>query len=92
MAHTLYSIYFKNINCYKDEADDDVINVNEIAPAVDLNGFFKQTNKESSKTMKNNKAPGHDNVLNEYTKTTLDIFLPVYTLVFNLIASSLLKW
>ena len=33
--------------------------------------------------MKNGKAPGYDQIVNEYIKTTIDIFLPLYLKLFN---------
>ena len=36
-------------------------------------------------TLKTNKAHGSDNVLNEYIKSTKDVFLPIYNKLFNYI-------
>ena len=38
-------------------------------------------------TLKNNKSPGSDNIVNEHIKTTIHIFMPihVYVKLFNLI-------
>ena len=36
-----------------------------------------------AKSLKNNKCCGDDGVLNEYIKSTIDIFLPLYKLLFN---------
>ncbi|ESO87462.1 hypothetical protein LOTGIDRAFT_78850, partial [Lottia gigantea] len=38
--------------------------------------------------LKNNKAYGSDQILNEYIKTTKSVMLPVYVLLFNLILDS----
>ena len=35
--------------------------------------------------MKNNKSPGVDNILNEHIKSTIQIMLPIYTKLFNII-------
>ena len=35
--------------------------------------------------MKNNKSPGVDNILNEHIKRTIQIVLPIYTKLFNII-------
>ncbi|MCG8093283.1 MAG: reverse transcriptase family protein, partial [Candidatus Thiodiazotropha endolucinida] len=40
------------------------------------------------KNLKNNKSPGPDNVLNEHLKSTIDLFLPIYGHLFNLILDS----
>ena len=38
-----------------------------------------------TKMLKNNKSPGLDNILNEHIKSTINIMLPVYTKLFNII-------
>ena len=35
--------------------------------------------------MKTGKAPGIDNIINEYIKTSTDMMLPLYTILFNII-------
>ena len=37
------------------------------------------------KKLKNNKSPGVDNILNEHIKSTIQIMLPIYTKLFNII-------
>ena len=37
------------------------------------------------KNLKNNKSPGVDNILNEHIKSTIQIMLPIYTKLFNII-------
>ena len=39
--------------------------------------------------LKNNKASGYDDVLNEHIKCTVDIMLPIYQKLFNLVLNSL---
>ena len=41
-----------------------------------------------AKSLKNNKSCGADGVFNEYNKTTIDVFLPLYKLLFNHILST----
>ena len=50
---------------------DDMINAEEIRKAVKL--------------LKNNKSPGVDDVMNEYIKSSLDIMLPLYEKLFNVV-------
>ena len=40
---------------------------------------------DSIKNLKNNKASGLDDIVNEHLKATVDILLPVYVLLFNLV-------
>ncbi|MCG8046717.1 MAG: reverse transcriptase domain-containing protein [Candidatus Thiodiazotropha endolucinida] len=86
--------YFQTIN-NNDEAQnkpnsDPVYNVNNpngdneelnvpITPAEILSAV---------KSLKNNKSPGNDDILNEHIKCTINVMLPVYTKLFNLIFNS----
>ena len=38
--------------------------------------------------LKNNKAAGHDQILNEYLKSTIHYMMPVYVKLFNIVYSS----
>ena len=38
-----------------------------------------------TKTLKNNKSPGLDNVLNEHLKSTITVMCPLYVKLFNVI-------
>ena len=44
--------------------------------------------RNAVKKLKNNKAPGGDHVINEYIKTTMETFLPLYVNFFNLVFDS----
>ena len=77
--------HFKLINSAIEETDDNL-------PSVDNqnNDILNEciTSDEICKCIRklnNGKASGIDNVLNEYIKSTCDIFLPVYEKLFNLI-------
>jgi hypothetical protein len=41
--------------------------------------------EEAVRTLKNNKSPGQDNILNEHIKNTIDLLKPIYVKLFNLI-------
>ena len=55
----------------------------------DENILYKSISEEEIRTcisrLKNHKASGVDNIINEYIKATKDIPMPVYTRVFNII-------
>ena len=40
---------------------------------------------QATKTLKNNKSPGLDNVLNEHLKSTITVICPLYVKLFNVI-------
>ena len=40
------------------------------------------------KNLNNGKTPGEDDIINEYIKSTVNQFLPIYVNLFNLIFSS----
>jgi hypothetical protein len=42
--------------------------------------------------LKNSKAPGLDDIVNEYLKTTVNFFLPYYVKLFNLIVENPDAW
>ena len=51
--------------------------------------FITQSSCEMMiRTVKNNKASGIDDIVNEHLKSTLDLLLPVYFKLFNLILNS----
>ncbi|KAK6185461.1 hypothetical protein SNE40_007689 [Patella caerulea] len=79
--------YSKNLNDYTDVENDDEYNINSENSTLD-----KEISKEeilySVKCLKNNKAAGTDMVINEYIKSTIEIFIPIYYIFFNLILNS----
>ena len=77
--------YFKNIN-QSDESQQHVPNT--IIENTDdiLNAKISSTEiSKCIKNLKNGKAPADDSILNEYIKSTKDLFLPVYEKLFNVI-------
>jgi hypothetical protein len=78
--------YSKTLN-----TDNEISDTNFELPDCDdefvdeiLNG--KITENEvllAAKYMKNGKAPGYDMVVNEYIKSTMHLFLPLYVELFN---------
>ena len=77
--------YFKNIN-QSDEVQDDVPNINLTNSDNVLNAKITITEiSKCIKMLKNGKAPAEDNILNEYIKSTKELFLPVYEQLFNFI-------
>ena len=83
--------FFKKVNL----ETADVTNQSYVSPQVDSsstddeNILSKSISEEEGKTciskLKNRKASGVDNIINEYIKATKDILMPVYTKVFNII-------
>ena len=78
--------YFKILNSDNEISDTD----SELPDCEDefvdeiVNG--KITENEvllAAKYMKNGKAPGYDMVVNEYIKSTINLFLPLYVELFN---------
>lgn len=83
--------HFKKLHSSPEE---DSITVNcEVNPSQNSNidnSFINQpfTEEEIKKVvskLKNDKACGFDSVINEYIKSTIDMFLPLYTKLFNVI-------
>ena len=81
--------HFKNLNM-KSDAEDFCYELPEIENGDEiLNGEI--TEEEiicAIKDLKNGKAPGCDDVVNEYIKSTKDLFMPLYLKLFNLILDS----
>ena len=40
---------------------------------------------KAAHSLKNNKSPGNDHILNEHIKTSLPLMLPIYEKLFNLV-------
>ena len=79
--------YFKNLNSTGDteEPDNDIhFDINDDYEI--LNGSITTDEiRKSALNLRNNKNPSNDHIVNEYIKNTLDIFLPIYGSLFNLI-------
>ena len=74
----------------EDVNDHDEINISEICdnPVYDeiLNGKITELEiTEAIRKLKNNKAPGTDNILNEYLKHSSPLLISLYCKVFNLV-------
>ena len=83
-----FHAFFKDI--YNSELSDnetrDSMNFEFEAQTEELNKPFSEAeiNKCILK-LKNSKAPGHDNILNEFIKITKQTMLPIYVSLFNII-------
>ena len=87
--HNLYE-YFKNIN--GGNIDDDTLENDQFIymENPNMNESINQPFTEAEilsaiKTLKNNKSPGIDNILNEHLKSTAQIMSPIYVRLFNLL-------
>ena len=84
--------FFKNVNSQDDaefaqenhstnfNIDENMPNNNEINGNITENEILAAT-----KLLKNNKASGLDNILNEHIKSTIHVMIPIYKKLFNLI-------
>lgn len=79
--------YFKNLNSTGDtEGPDNDIHFDINDDYEILNGSITTDEiRKSALNLRNNKSPSNDHIVNEYIKNTLDIFLPIYESLFNLI-------
>ena len=78
--------HFKAIN-QSHGAQEDTPNINiENADHI-LNAKITTTEIDKCiKNLKSGKAPAHDNIINEYIKSTKNLFLPIYeSLIFNVV-------
>ena len=87
---TLQSLYehFQSVNASK-EPKEHFTTTHENELGSDLNTVI--TRQEINKcitNLKNGKAAGDDKILNEYIKSTKDLFLPVYEKLFNIVFDS----
>ena len=86
--------YFKKLNAGDEDVNDhEEININDICnnPVYDeiLNGKITELEMtEAIRELKNNKAPGTDNILNEYLKYSSPLLISLYCKVFNLVLDS----
>ncbi|OWF46235.1 RNA-directed DNA polymerase from mobile element jockey [Mizuhopecten yessoensis] len=82
--------YFKDLN--KSVYDDDDFELENPDNSIFddyLNGEITTDEiKFSLINLKNSKASGIDQILNEYLKSTMDVFLPIYQKIFNLILNT----
>ena len=63
--------------------------VNVVNDQLILNRIITENEIQSCiNRLKNHKAPGPDNILNEYIKISTDILMPIYLKIFNMIFST----
>ena len=79
--------YFKYLNSTGDTEEPEIdihFGINDDYEI--LNGSITTDEiRKSALNLRNNKNPSNDHIVNEYIKNTLDIFLPIYESLFNLI-------
>ncbi|MCG8112934.1 MAG: reverse transcriptase domain-containing protein [Candidatus Thiodiazotropha taylori] len=83
--------HFRNINetINDDTAENTILNMQLNDTNEILNSHITcQEIKKCINNLKNAKSPGGDQILNEYLKSTKEIFLPVYETLFNKVFDS----
>ena len=81
--------HYKSINENQTNHDDIAINMDLTDANELLNSHITIDEiRKCINNLKNCKSPGGDNILNEYLKSTKEIFLPVYEALFNKIFDS----
>lgn len=80
--------YFKNIN-KSNEPQESFTNINLDDEDNILNRkIYKEEINICIKNIKNGKSSGEDKIINEYIKSTKELFLPVYEKLFNIVFES----
>jgi hypothetical protein len=87
--------YFKSLN-ENEELYTDEINLDELLDNIDNQDIIDILDQDISekeillavKNLNNGKAPGEDDIINKYIKSTVNQFLPIHINLFNLIFSS----
>ena len=82
--------FFKTLNehGHNDNESDIVFNQNEVNGDLNEEINTEITEQEiitAVKSLKNNKAPGTDDIINEQIKSTITIMLPTYVKLFNIV-------
>ena len=81
--------YFRNLNDVQTNVNDTGIDNDTLPPEhIDMilnSDIIRDEIKNVIANLKNNKASGYDDVLNEHIKCTVDIMLPIYQKLFNLV-------
>ena len=85
--NTLYDV-FKDLNTKGPDEQQSTTLQNELPndSNVHINGYISQNEILKCITnLKNNKACGEDEIINEYIKSTSNRFIPIYEKLFNII-------
>ena len=80
--------FFKNLNSHDNDQEPFSTEYHESLNEINEEINQQISNEEilkATKRLRNNKSPGPDNVLNEHIKSTINLFLPIYSSLFNLI-------
>lgn len=78
--------YFENINNPPNHSNAEEIIINTKYENDEINLPIREIEiRQAVKELKRNKSPGIDQILNEHIQITLDMMLPTYTNLFNLI-------
>ena len=90
LIHELHK-HFKNIS--EDDDENNNFNFEDISgihlDTTELNCLFTEDEiKKSISKLKNGKAGGADEILNEHIKSTIDLMMPVYVKLFNKVVST----
>ena len=84
--------YFKKLNSNDFSDDDETVDIDDhsldIFNEILNSEITSEEIIEAVKRVKNNKASGIDDIMNEHLKSTLDCLIPVYLKLFNLILDS----
>ena len=82
-------IGFLNKNVNEITVDESEIDINLEIVDVNTQNILNETiteeqTKKAITLLKNNKASGIDNIINEHIKSTADLMIPLYTKLFNI--------
>ena len=78
--------YFKNLNNPPNYSNDEEITNDTEHVNDEINRPIRESEiRQAVKELKRNKSPGFDQILNEHIQITLDMMLPTYTNLFNII-------
>lgn len=77
--------YFKTINESDDTEDTPTIENLENTDSILNKNITSDEIRKCINNLKNGKAPAEDKILNEYIKSSKELFLPIYEKLFNLV-------
>ena len=78
--------YFKNLNELPENEKDQEIDFDSV-DRENVHQLLKKTCLRVVKDLKN-KASGYDDIVNEHIKSTINICLPIYCKLFNIVLNS----